>query len=304
MVVNSRGSLARRKEKMGTPLPKVKAQTFQIGDTQVTREEFRERITEEKRRIGEPTAGGILVSTGEPTEAPFEETAKAQRQQVPSVSDGITAEQFQAQQAIAQQPIEIARTPATQAFKEGEIPGAVRKPTALQQAAASTGNLRAIEKRGFATEQEIARFGLTELDIETIKSGEAFISDLAAATEGLPILGKKIPFLGISIASLLGDTPSEKVDGQVKLIKSTNQNINQWSELAKTNPMQASQYINLIKKAEQEVLRYESKIQILTLQSPELQANPEQISLMRTEINIAKANIQDKRNELGLLGIR
>lgn len=279
--------------------------TFDDGSTETEGTQSGQPEEEKIKLQPGMSAGGILVSTSEPTEAPFEETAKAQRQKgTAPVSEGRTAAQFQAQQQIAQQPVETARTPATQAFKEGEVPGAIGEPTALQQAAASTGTLRAIEKRGFATEQEVARFGLTELDIETIKSGEAFVNELAAATEGLPILGKRIPFLGVSIASLVGTTPSEKVEEQVKLISATNANINQWSELAKTNPMQASQYINLIKKAEQEVLRYESKIQILTLQSPELQANPEQINLMKTEINLAKGNIQDKRNELLLLGLR
>jgi len=69
----------------------------------------------------------------------------------------------------------------------------------------------------------------------------------------------------------------KKVDELLSNQADLKDNIILWADLAKANPAAASSYINLINDAEVEVSKLESRIKLLTIQSPDLQANPEEI---------------------------
>ena len=198
------------------------------------------------------------------------------------------------QQEIAQAPVDVAREiPRAELTEKGV-------PTELEEE--KTKLFRRIRK-GEASPDEIKtateRFDLNDVDLEVIKSGEADVSKMGQLIETLPFIPRELKKFVPAFSS-----PSKKVtDIQATLVK-TNDNINLWSDLAASNPQTASRYIKLIKDAEKEVLRMESRIKIMTIQSPDLQANPEQITLIEASITEIKTTAQEKREMLMLLGLR
>lgn len=169
------------------------------------------------------------------------------------------------------------------------------------QTAQQTNLLRSIQE-GSATPDDIrlatGRFGLTPLDMEVIRAGEADISKTAQLVEGIPFLPSQVK----QFVALFG-SPSKEVKEIESNMATTQEKVVLWSDLAKNNPLAAGRYVQLINKAEEEMIRMQSRIKIMSIQSPIIQSNPEQIIDIQTRITQNLDIVQGKREELALLGI-
>ena len=137
------------------------------------------------------------------------------------------------------------------------------------------------------TQEEIVRFGLTPLDMEVLQSGEAEISGLSRIVEGIPILGKlkvRTPGLSLSVADFFGDSPETKVEELIKLVKANTERAELKRQLAVGNPALARHYKDQIEELFQMNLRLESRIKLLSLQSPAIQGSPDKIIQLQGEI--------------------
>ena len=193
-----------------------------------------------------------------------------------------------------------ARDRARQGFPTGrEIPlGNVSQQSNISLA---PGNLfqsqeasRVLEKLASGKElepEEISMLGLNDLDIEMINQGKFKVSRLSQTLESINIGRKKLPFIGISIASLVSDTPSEKVDDLIKTIQSNVDLSNQYLVAAQANPFAKAQYLSLVEDINQKILELESRIKLLTIQSPELRANPDKVDIITNTISSAKTTL-------------
>ena len=281
MVVNSTGSLAKRKAKQ------------------------KEQGVKEPELVT-PRPPSILVSTGVPDERPFEElndspnVAQPQQQS----TDGRTAEQFQQQQELVRNPAPIA--------KAEEIPkldiktplssvplvGAVES---IFQTASQSNTVKRIAG-GKASDEEttlaMANFGLNDLDIAVLRNGEANVGGLRTAVD---VLAKYLPR---DFKKFAPGTVAAKAEAQQDLIKKLKINILQYKTNAVANPRAAGIYFEKVKAAEKELLRAESVNKLLTIQSPALQANPDEIDIAMAEIELAKLEVQSARDVFLQLGLR
>ena len=223
------------------------------------------------------------------------------------------AKEEKVSEEISQQPVETAREipigeqPVISPFEKVPVFRDIFKPEATAQAAEAKRTINRLREGGFTNEEiqrmssdpNIAALGLNELDLEVIRKGEASVSNFGEFIETTPIIPRKIKAWVAGVTA-----PSEKVNELKKNVGKASENIILWSDSAKNNPRFASRYIKLIEAEEQNILRLESRIKLISLQSPDLQANPEQINLNMAEITNVKTTIQNKRNELSLLGLR
>jgi hypothetical protein len=147
--------------------------------------------------------------------------------------------------------------------------------------------------------QAITEFSLTEIDLAVIRAGEAQVSKLSQRVDSLTSL---LPGRAKKYVPLF-QTPSKEALEVQDNLKTTKESITLYSDLIKQNPQSASQYGALIKQAERDALRMQSTIKLMTIQSPALQANPEQIISIETEIDNLNLEITKTKTELALLGI-
>ena len=275
-----------------------------------------EEKTAQVREIGGSKASGVLTIEGKDFVVP-----KAFAEQIGQAQPQETGEQREpaalaaTQEKIAGAPVDVAVPipklqtpnvpfdPATAVLSKIPFTSEAMKGTEQAlEAGRRTDILRRIEA-GQATEEEIMQakfnFSLTDFDIETIKSGEASISKTAQFIEGIIIVPPKLKQF-VNIFS----SPSKQVDDLKNDIIANKDNINIWANNAKANPSGAAKYISMIKAAEQENLRLQSRIKILAIHSPELQGHPEQINDLSKEITGLLGIIQGRREELMLLGLR
>src|SRR3990167_5331422 len=273
-----------------------------------------EEKTAQVREIGGSKASGVLTIEGKDFVVP-----KAFAEQIGQAQPQETGEQREpaalaaTQEKIAGAPVDVAVPipklqtpkvpfdPATAVLSKIPFTSEAMKGTEQAlEAGRRTDILRRIEA-GQATEEEIMQakfnFSLTDFDIETIKSGEASISKTAQFIEGIIIVPPKLKQF-VNIFS----SPSKQVDDLKNDIIANKDNINIWANNAKANPSGAAKYISMIKAAEQENLRLQSRIKILAIHSPELQGHPEQINDLSKEITGLLGIIQGRREELMLLG--
>jgi hypothetical protein len=211
----------------------------------------------------------------------------------------------QATEEQADAPVQVARDIAKQADR---FPNQTNIPVAKQaEIAAQTGfdsdTFRKIQE-GTATMEErnkaIRNFNLNEMDLSIIMAGEADVSRLSQVADSL---GGFLPGSARRYVPLLS-TPTKKTFEIKDNLKSTQSNIDLWTAQAAVNPAAAGRYVQLIANAENEVLRMESRIKLLTIQSPALQANPEEIDNIMIEITNTKTKVQAGREQLQLMGIR
>ncbi len=276
MVVNSRGSLARRKQKekeMGIKEPEL--------------------VT--------PRPPSILVSTGEPTEAPFEETAKAQRQKGVAPDEGRTAEQFQQQQALAKQPTPDFQIPSQKERMEVSTTPVIAQAEALAKAEADQRLINKIS-RGEATPEEIqkatGRFNLTDFDLAVIKSGDVQINALNSKIDSLQAF---LPREARKFVPLFS-APSKEVEENLELLKKTRDALFTNYEMLQ-NGIAIEDNRRQVRENEQSILKYQSIIKLMTIQSGALQSNPEQVTSIEKDVQAILQEINLKRAEFGLLGI-
>lgn len=145
--------------------------------------------------------------------------------------------------------------------------------------------------------QGLLNLQLSELDAKVLSDGQAKVTTFQQSVESIPVVG--------SLASkyIRGlQTPSGRVDTVIKEIEVIDQSISEWASAASSNPSRAGDYLKLIQDTEQEFLYMESKIKLLTIQSPELQSDPEEISRIKRKIERTKLKIVDSTNKIQLTG--
>ena len=203
-----------------------------------------------------------------------------------ALSGGVT-QGLNPRNTIAQNQQIAAQQVAQAAIVPGEVPNL----------AAPGGIPAAFVKGTFAglSEEEIVRLGLTPLDLEVLQSGEAEISNLGRAAESIPIIGRT----GIRIAgtrlrlSDFFETPSKKVDELIALIKANSELAEVKLQYARGNPALARHYKDQIEELYQMNLRLQSRVKLLSIQSPAIQGNPDEILRLNGEIETANDKYAD-----------
>lgn len=253
--------------------PKEPERIFQAG-VEVPREKFQPQ----KR---------IIAEQGKPQREVSPEEFKAFKEEQKIIAEGgrkaITPEEFQAAQT---EELPQAREIPIRAFKEGEIRGVPegKEPTSLQQAAAASGIVSRIRKGGTITPEEQLRFNFTDLDIAIIKSGEADINIIGVILEAVPITRTRI--FGIDLSA--GTAPGEKVDELVELIENNGDDLREALENAEINPIKRRFWLQEAEKHKNIILRLESRIKIISIQSPKVQGNPDKVFKILGQIEAVK----------------
>jgi len=157
----------------------------------------------------------------------------------------------------------------------------------------ATKNLEAEPTTGIG--QIIPKLGLNELDIQNIAAGEAKVNALQMTVETIPILGKVSKYIG----SL--NTPSGRVDTILKQMTEVENQVTDSVTFASANPSAAGRYLKQVDDAQQTVSQLESKIKLLTIQSPQLQGDPEQVILIEEKIIGTKEVIANAKFKISLL---
>jgi hypothetical protein len=144
--------------------------------------------------------------------------------------------------------------------------------------------------------QRLLNLQLNEMDVQNLEAGNAQVSTLGQLIEGLPVLGRvNARYLGI------GNTPSAQVQTMMTTMGDLQKSIDDASANAAANPSMTNAYINQVKEAESKVLQLESKIKLMTIQSPDLQSDPEQVISIMTKISNMKESILASKNKLLIL---
>ena len=156
--------------------------------------------------------------------------------------------------------------------------------------------------RGEATPEEIraatGRFNLNEVDLAVIKSGDV---NTGFINSKIDVLGAFLP-RQVKKWIPLFSTPSKEVEENIDLLKQTKDNLFLNYESIK-NGVSVEDNLRQIREKEQAILRYESIIKIMTIQSGALQSNPEQIDSINLEVNGILTGIALKRKEYAQFGI-
>jgi len=146
--------------------------------------------------------------------------------------------------------------------------------------------------------QSLLKLGINDLDSQVLASGEVKVSLLTQTVEGIPFVGRLTKYTGAF------NTPGKRVDTILSQISELENQLGDDAAFAKRNPLRANDYLKQVDNTEQEILRLESKIKLLSIQSPELQSNPEEIQKIQAKITRIKQRVLDSRIQIkGVIGI-
>ena len=157
--------------------------------------------------------------------------------------------------------------------------------------------------RGELTPQEMQMLGINEFDLAVLRSGEAEVSHFGQMVEGIPIIGKKrFGALGFkfSLSDLAGTTPSEKVQDLLDEIKKQGTLASDYVGLMTTDPINAQYYREQIIQIEQNILTYESRIKLLSIQSPSIQGSPDNVIAVQTAIQGSLNSLKTSKTNAGI----
>ncbi len=143
--------------------------------------------------------------------------------------------------------------------------------------------------------QMVLSLELNEHDIKILRSGKADISKVAQAVEGITFTRYGAKLLG---KSLTPTTAEEKiVDLELTIVQIGN-SIRDWRMAAARTPTKKPDYLEMVEDAEQEIRDAESKIKLLTIQSPVLQNAPEKVQTTQAVIDRQLNRLGDARNAM------
>ena len=147
--------------------------------------------------------------------------------------------------------------------------------------------------------------GLNELDVQTLQQGKAEINAFSQFIEAIPLVGKlrtpRALGFSIGIADITGKSPSGKIDDLLRLMQSNVNNAVDYANTGINNPALADFYTDEIKEIEQEVLLLESRIKLLSIQSPSVQSEPENSDLLMAQIQNHKNTLTISKLKLGIV---
>ena len=146
--------------------------------------------------------------------------------------------------------------------------------------------------------------GLNELDVQTLQQGKAEINAFSQFIEAIPLVGKlrvRGPGFSIGISDITGKSPSGKIDDLLRLMQSNINNAVDYANTGINNPALADFYTDEIKEIEQEVLLLESRIKLLSIQSPSVQSEPENSDLLMAQIQNHKNTLTAAKLKLGIV---
>ena len=147
-------------------------------------------------------------------------------------------------------------------------------------------------------EQALLKLQLNEIDLQNIKEGQVKVSRFTQIVETIPLVAKaERRYIGAL------KTPSGEIDKLLKALDEIERTNANNLGFAGKNPVNANEYLRQAKQSEADILKMESKIKLLTIQSRELQADPEQVRLIREKILGAKLSLQNSRQRLEVLSL-
>lgn len=161
----------------------------------------------------------------------------------------------------------------------------------------------AMKERGLTPEQitddpfmqSLLKQEFNESDLEVLRKGQAEISGFTQIIESIPIAGGLVS----KFASGLISTPSSRVSDVSKSIETMNEKINRYASDAAANPARAEEYLQLAREAQEQIDNAESRVKLMAMQSPILQANPEKLLELYNRIEKTKettASVIDRIN--------
>jgi len=130
----------------------------------------------------------------------------------------------------------------------------------------------------------------SELDFEVLKSGEAKASKLGTLVESIPFLGG----LARKYGGNLIQTPSSDIDDILGELTTIDGDIKLQQTYAANGGDPTTIFTNM-KNYEDRISWLESKIKLLTAQSPELRANPEEVDKIMQQIQGIYSHITSAR---------
>ena len=149
--------------------------------------------------------------------------------------------------------------------------------------------------------QGYLRWGLTERDAKVLKSGEAHVTKLAGFIEALPL--EKIPFLGPSIEGILGGItgttlPKEQIDEMMGEVSALSTQFRDDGMMVTYNPNAKLSYLDQVEVTQDRLLDLQSKLKLIILQSADLQANPEKIDKLMSEVDSVLSKAEKAKTQI------
>jgi hypothetical protein len=126
-----------------------------------------------------------------------------------------------------------------------------------------------------------------EIDKQVLDDGKAKVSTFNQVIEALP-LGKYAGYV-------IKKTPSGQIRTMEKEVLDIQGDSMQWLRSAMRSPHLRDNFADLIAEAEDRTLYLESNIKLLVMQSPYLQANPEEVELLMSKIDGVKTTLRERK---------
>lgn len=229
------------------------------------------------------------------------------------------AKEFQGEQRTPERDLEFqqAQDPVGfQAKEDRPIPTAQNIPSGVNAvtspAEVLTGKAKELDSfqllrkgaSGQLSDEEGLALGLTELDLQTFRQGEADVSAFSQFVESIPVIGRlrtpRIGGISFGVADFLGSSPSQKVDVLQKDISKLTSEASVKVTLSQINPLAAEQYKSQVRQIEQEILKMESRIKLLSIQSPAIQGDPDKVKRIMAEIQNSKDVLDVVKLQMGI----
>jgi len=135
--------------------------------------------------------------------------------------------------------------------------------------------------------QTLLKMQFNEIDKQVLDDGKAKVSTFNQVVEALP-LGKYAGYV-------IKKTPSGQIKTMEKEVLDIQGDSMQWLRSAMRSPHLRDNFADLIAEAEDRTLYLESNIKLLVMQSPYLQANPEEVELLMSKIDGVKTTLRERK---------
>jgi len=141
--------------------------------------------------------------------------------------------------------------------------------------------------------QNALMLGLNERDLRVLGEGQANVGGFAQFVEGLPFNIGNRKVLGFSLSTIAPGSPQGKVDEAVELLTLASTTATNALSNADTDPINRRAWIQQANDAKEAILDLESRIKLLSIQSPEVQGNPNKKQELETKINNIKISLPE-----------
>ena len=142
--------------------------------------------------------------------------------------------------------------------------------------------------------QSLLKLELNDIDLKVLESGEVQVKAFTQFIEGIPGIGS----FARKYTGEMIPTASRRSDNILAEITDIESSTTKWREATSRNPQQIPRVKRMTQEALDRLLWLESVNKLLIIQSPILQANPEEVNTIISKIDSVKVNLQNRIQEL------